>query len=152
MAARLDEEQTLGVIDATPLVSVDLVVQNLDKQVLLGLRRNRPAQQFWFVPGGRILKNERIAQAISRVSVAELGVDFGPRVRQLLGAYDHLYDDNFFGKAGIETHYVALAFLFWVDTQIAIVADEQHEEMRWWSVPELLASASVHDYTKRYFQ
>ena len=45
------------VVESTPLVSIDLVVRAPDKKILLGKRVNRPAQGYWFVPGGRILKD-----------------------------------------------------------------------------------------------
>ena len=54
----LDKNTFSTVIASTPLVPIDLVVKNHQSQVLLGQRLNRPAQGFWFVPGGRILKNE----------------------------------------------------------------------------------------------
>ncbi|MDP2000518.1 MAG: hypothetical protein Q8K22_13130 [Rhodoferax sp.] len=55
----LDFDTFLDVVNHTPLVAVDLVLVRGGHEVLLGLRNNRPAQGFWFVPGGRILKNER---------------------------------------------------------------------------------------------
>ena len=45
---------------ALPLVSIDLLVTRpgtQGKELLLGLRNNRPAQGWWFTPGGRIRKN-----------------------------------------------------------------------------------------------
>jgi colanic acid biosynthesis protein WcaH len=33
-------------------VSIDLIVRDADGRVLLGLRNNRPARDWWFVPGG----------------------------------------------------------------------------------------------------
>ena len=64
----MDTQKVLNIIDATPLVSVDLIIENRLKQILLGKRVNRPAQGYWFVPGGRILKNETIKDAIKRIS------------------------------------------------------------------------------------
>ena len=69
----LDKETFRTVVRSAPLVSIDLVVINSQGQVLLGQRTNRPAQGFWFVPGGRILKNEAMAAAFLRLSKAELG-------------------------------------------------------------------------------
>ena len=46
----LDDKTFLRVIEATPLVSIDLLVRNERGQVLLGKRANRPAQGLWFVP------------------------------------------------------------------------------------------------------
>ncbi|MBJ6922853.1 GDP-mannose mannosyl hydrolase, partial [Vibrio cholerae] len=50
MTQRLDELTFKTVVASTPLVSMDLIVRNRYGQVLLGLRTNRPAQGFWFVP------------------------------------------------------------------------------------------------------
>jgi colanic acid biosynthesis protein WcaH len=51
----LDDTTFKTVIASTPLISIDLVVKNTKGEYLLGYRNNRPAQGFWFVPGGRIL-------------------------------------------------------------------------------------------------
>jgi colanic acid biosynthesis protein WcaH len=47
-------------IENAPLVSIDLIVRQREG-ILLGKRVNRPAQGFWFVPGGRVYKNESLA-------------------------------------------------------------------------------------------
>lgn len=57
----LDNTTFSTVLDSTPLVSIDLVIENTQGEILLGERKNRPAQGYWFVPGGRILKNESLA-------------------------------------------------------------------------------------------
>lgn len=44
-----------------PLVSIDLMIKNAQDQMLWGRRNNRPAQVYWFVPSGRICKNEGLA-------------------------------------------------------------------------------------------
>ena len=64
------------VIDRTPLVSLDLLVENGHGEFLLGLRTNRPAQGFWFVPDGKVRKGETLAQAFERLTLAELGHAF----------------------------------------------------------------------------
>ncbi|MDF4907686.1 GDP-mannose mannosyl hydrolase, partial [Vibrio parahaemolyticus] len=47
----LSKQRFSQVIESTPLVSIDLVIEDESGQVLLGERLNRPAQGFWFVPG-----------------------------------------------------------------------------------------------------
>lgn len=66
-------ERFVELVRALPLVSVDLVLVRDRREVLLGLRTNRPAQGSWFVPGGRILKDEKRADALTRVAARELG-------------------------------------------------------------------------------
>ena len=70
----LPKEVLIEVVRSAPLVSIDLIARRPDGAVLLGYRRNRPAQGFWFVPGGRILKGERMAEALVRIVRRELGL------------------------------------------------------------------------------
>lgn len=148
----IDDEQFLKVIDSTPLVSIDLIVENKNGAILLGKRLNRPAQGFWFVPGGRIRKNEKIAAAFTRISKAELGTALPITEAQLIGAYNHIYNDNYLGKEHINTHYVVLGYkIKWPD-DLNIHADDQHSELKWWPLAELLDNPEVHANTKAYFE
>ena len=72
----LDKKIFQTIVQNTPLVSIDLVIKNAQDQVLLGRRNNRPAQGYWFVPGGRIRKNETLAQAFKRLTCVELDQEF----------------------------------------------------------------------------
>ena len=146
-----NDKRFLEVIDAVPLVAVDLIIKNAHGEVLLGKRRNRPAKGFWFVPGGRIRKNERISEAIARVSRSELGIVVPGEEASLLGVFEHLYVDNFLGMEGVDTHYVVLAFAFELEACPPIRLDDQHSEMRWWRMDELLQSPDVHQNTKDHF-
>ncbi len=147
---KVNDEKFLSILEATPLVSIDLLVRDGAGRVLLGKRLNRPAQGFWFVPGGRILKGERVADALVRIAKAELSV--APRASVLFGAFDHFYPDNFLGKPGVCTHYVVLAYQCVLQDATAIKPDSQHLELQWWQVDDLLASPEVHDNTKAYFR
>jgi colanic acid biosynthesis protein WcaH len=105
----LGERDFLEVVERTPLVSIDLVVQDRAGRVLLGRRTREPAKNTWFVPGGRIRKNETLDAAFSRITAAELGAPLARSQARLLGVYTHLYETNFAEAAGIGTHYVVLA-------------------------------------------
>lgn len=145
----LDKETFSTVLQSTPLVSLDFIVSNPEGKVLLGQRLNRPAQGYWFVPGGRIYKNEAIKAAFSRLTLAELGQEFVYSQAQWLGAYDHFYTDSVFGE-GISTHYVALAHRFSVQ-QLDHLPVLQHDSYSWFEVEQLLADERVHPNTKAYF-
>lgn len=147
---RLDEETFLTVVDNTPLISIDLVLRSPKNEVLLGLRNNRPAQGYWFVPGGRVRKDERIHDAFVRLCEVELGKPYRLEQARFLGPYEHLYSDNFAGAEGISTHYVVLGYELQL-AQSPACLDDQHSEQRWWSEAELLASNQVHPNTKAYF-
>lgn len=150
---KLDEQRFLSVIEASPLVSIDLVIKNHRDEILLGERQNRPAQGYWFVPGGRIQKNETIAEAFDRLTKVELGQSFSLAQARCLGPYDHIYRDNFKGKEGIGTHYVAIAYELRITEQDMqeLVLDDQHSSQAWWGIQDLLASDLVHANTKAYF-
>jgi colanic acid biosynthesis protein WcaH len=146
----LSDQEFLSVVEATPLVSIDLILRNARGEVLLGQRLNRPAKDSWFVPGGRIRKNERVKEALHRISQRELGVLV--EQAELVGVFDHIYEDNFLGTEGVNTHYVVLGFAARLPEGAPLTPDDQHGELRWWTVAELLASNAVHENTKAYFK
>jgi colanic acid biosynthesis protein WcaH len=148
----MNDDTFLDVIDATPLVSMDLLLEDKDGRVLLGKRMNKPAQGYWFVPGGRIRKNESLSDAIIRISMTELGIEITIDQVRLIGAFDHIYTDNFAGKEGVNTHYVAMGYQAKMIADLSIEPDDQHSDMIWWSKQELLNSDKVHKNTKLYFQ
>lgn len=137
------------IIESTPLVSIDLIVRNSEGKVLLGKRRNRPAQGYWFVPGGRILKDEPFITAFNRLIKVELGLKSSePKFR---GVYQHFYDDNF-SEDDFTTHYVVLAYEINVDERLSSLPVEQHSSYQWFSEDELLNNQQTHIHTKWYFQ
>lgn len=149
----LSPETFRTVVAATPLVSIDLVVQNPRGEILLGQRLNRPAQGFWFVPGGRILKDESLDKAFVRLTGAELGVSLARSEARLLDVYEHFYADSVFGGAGDDptTHYVVLGYhLRASDDLLGSLPTEQHGSYRWWSVESMRNSSDVHANTRAY--
>lgn len=151
----LSAEAFRTVIAATPLVSIDLVVQSVQGDVLLGQRLNRPAQGFWFVPGGRILKNESLDAAFRRLTQSELGQVFERSAARLLDVYEHFYTDSVFGASEVapDTHYVVLGYqLTLPDGATLSPPDTQHGQYRWWRTTELQSSVEVHDNTRAYLQ
>ena len=68
----LSHEDLAAVVAKAPLVSLDLIIENSSGKILVGMRNNEPARGFFFIPGGRILKNERVADAFERIVGAAL--------------------------------------------------------------------------------
>lgn len=147
----LDAATFSTVIDSAPLVSIDLLVTDEQGRILLGLRNNRPAKGFWFVPGGRIQKNETLSSAFQRLSLNELGVEFSINDAKLLGAFTHIYTDSIFDES-ISTHYVAIAYELRVAPEaLRLPKGEQHNSYQWLNRNDLLNNEFVHEYTKLYF-
>ncbi len=148
----MKNEKFLEIIDSTPLVSIDLIVEGKNENYLLGKRINRPAKGYWFVPGGRIRKNETLSDAFIRISSIELGIELDYSKAVLLGAYDHIYEDNFHSRNCINTHYVALGYKVSISDDALLKIDDQHSEIKWWSKYDLLKNTNVHNNTKNYFK
>jgi colanic acid biosynthesis protein WcaH len=140
------------VVRLAPLISIDLVIRNPRGEVLLGLRNNEPARGTYFVPGGIILKNERLADAFARILKRETNFEAKLEDARLLGAYEHFYDNNRFGDPAFGTHYITLGYELRLGDTAALQADAQHGELRFWNERDLLASDLVHDNTKAYFR
>jgi colanic acid biosynthesis protein WcaH len=137
------------IVASTPLVSIDLIVRNLQDEILLGKRTNRPAKGYWFVPGGRVLKDESLEKAILRLTTAELNV--ASSRANFKGVYQHFYDDNF-SVDDFTTHYIVLAYEMFLDEDLLSLPLEQHSEYNWFTENQLLTNQEVHAHTKWYFQ
>ncbi|MGO0307328.1 GDP-mannose mannosyl hydrolase [Endozoicomonas acroporae] len=138
------------VVASTPLVPIDLIIRNKQGHVLLGLRNNRPAQGYWFVPGGRIQKDERLDDAFSRLVSVELGTAAGFDQASFLGLYQNFYLDNF-SVDSFSTYYVVLSYELMLEIDLCDFPEEQHCDYHWFTVDELLSSNQVHQHTKDYF-
>jgi colanic acid biosynthesis protein WcaH len=150
--AWLSPDEFKFIVKATPLVSIDLIIENPAGEILLGWRNNMPAKQYWFVPGGRILKDEHFADAFRRVMNAETGMNVELSSATFLGVYEHLYpDENFTGDNGFSTHYIVIAIRVKLEHHPALLPKEQHAEYWWATIDDILEDPNVHTNTKNYF-
>ncbi|MFC4990217.1 GDP-mannose mannosyl hydrolase [Saliphagus infecundisoli] len=135
------EDEWEVVVDNVPIVSVDLLVQH-EGGILLGLRENEPVKGEWFVPGGAVLKNETLDEAVQRVAKTELGCEVD--VVERLGSFEHFYESSEID--GIDRkHYVAQAFVV-TPTEPINAPDDQHSELRVFTPP----FDDLHPYMTRY--
>jgi colanic acid biosynthesis protein WcaH len=150
--ARLAPADFENVIKLTPLVSIDMVIRSSDGRVLVGRRNYEPAKGCFFVPGGRITKNETVAAAFRRLTLDELGVEKQIEEARFLGVYEHFYPTNRFERGAFGTHYVVLGYELTSPVEDALLPKEQHGEYAWRTEAELLNSPEVHKHTKAYFR
>ncbi|MBN2638839.1 MAG: GDP-mannose mannosyl hydrolase [Bacteroidales bacterium] len=135
----------------TPLVALDLIIENNEGDFLLGWRTKKPAQDQWFVPGGRIRKDERMAEAFQRIAKEELGLKVMMEDAEFLGVYEHLYEDNVFDDPDFGTHYIVLGYRIQINSELKHLPKQQHQKYQWFSKFELLNHPRVHENTKTYF-
>ena len=117
----------------------------------MGLRKNNPAKNYYFTPGVRTYKNENQIEAIKRVAKSELGIDINPENVKLVGVYDHIYDNNF-DNNNFGTHYVVTAYLHKIENNIKIELDNQHDEIKWINIDNMINDNKVHQYVKNYYK
>ncbi|MGV2950389.1 GDP-mannose mannosyl hydrolase [Acinetobacter sp. AGC35] len=141
----LPDETFKSVIQHTPLISIDLIVRNEQGEVLLGKRVNAPAKGYWFVPGGRVRKNETLDDAFVRLVKEELGIESGVTRAdaKFLGVFEHFYDDCVFCD-DVSTHYIVLAYELFLEN-IMITNNLQNYHIQWDGFD------AAHDYVKLYF-
>ena len=135
------------IIDSAPLISIDILLKK-DGKVLLGKRVNKPAQGYFFSMGGRVNKNEAIANAMARIAKNELNIEL-KYIPKFIGVFEHFYNDSIYDN--VSTHYVNLAYEYEVE-EIPNLPTKQHDEYKWFTIDELLQSEQVHKYTKDYFR
>ena len=147
----LSNDEFKSIIKLTPLVAFDMIIE-YDNKILLGKRINEPAKEFYFIPGGRILKNESLALACKRLTQVELGFEINFNKFIFHMNTEHIYENNFFNN-DLKTHYVCLCYKYQLNKEEyqKININSQHEETKWMSVNELLSDQTVHINTKNYF-
>ncbi|MHA5057144.1 GDP-mannose mannosyl hydrolase [Acinetobacter schindleri] len=140
----LPDETFKSVIQHTPLISIDLIVRNEQGEVLLGKRVNAPAKGYWFVPGGRVRKNETLDNAFVRLVREELGIESGitRADAKFLGVFEHFYDDCVFGDE-VSTHYIVLGYLLDLE-KIKIRSSLQHCKFVWMNSKSLDNGLCIH--------
>jgi colanic acid biosynthesis protein WcaH len=140
------------VVQHAPLISIDLLIYNGNNEVLLGQRKNQPARGSWFVPGGRIMKDESIRSAFSRIVLSEVGIAATTDQAVFHGVYEHFYEgENFASEPGFGTHYIVIAFELKLEEALPTLPMEQHGNYQWFSIPGLLQDEGVHRHVKNYF-
>ena len=148
----LDKEIFKCVVENTPLISIDFLI-NKNNKYLLGKRKNPPAKDFYFTIGGRIFKNETIQKAMNRILIEELNLSYEDLKENIkfIGIFEHFYEESIF-EYDISTHYVNLGYQLDLKFDIRNIPKDQHSEYKWFTKEEILDSDDVHNYVKKYFK
>lgn len=124
----IPDELYKEILKAIPFVCVDIVVKN-GNSFLLVKRRNQPAQGQWFLPGGRILKNEKLADAALRKLRQEAGLN--GNIEKILGVDETMYPKGPYGES---IHSVNVVFLATTTAlKNTVIIDDQSDEYQWYT-------------------
>lgn len=114
------------IVKVMPLLCVDLVVVHEGKYLLVK-RKNDPAKDLWWTPGGRVQKGETIEKAAHRKAKEEIGVDV--RFISTLGYYEDSWPESAFGK---EVGTASLSIVVLVSPlSLNFRVDEQSAAWKW---------------------
>ncbi len=142
------------IVEHAPLVSVDLVISTKCRKILLGKRINNPAARTWFTPGGRIFKNEKFFECVSRLMSTEIGLsNLNVESIEFAPPHEHIYPNSSIYGEHLTTHYINIPCLIAINSPFNTLGlpKDQHSEWRWWNIDVASKAEEVHEYVRPYF-
>lgn len=112
--------------EAMPIACIDLVIPR-DKKILLLHRRQEPAKDAWWLPGGRIWRGESFEEASWRLARTETGLALTSATH--LGVDELRFKTDPFGH-GKGTHALVFVMLA-IPKEGEPVVDPNHQGYRW---------------------
>ena len=119
------------IVRLIPIACVDLVVENHRGEVLLLRRKNEPAKNEWWFPGGRIHFMETRKEAALRKLKEECGLQ--GKIAQEVGTFDIIIKSN----AHAPSHAVTTVFQILVKRD-KVKVDRQSFDYKWLLPPGCL--------------
>ena len=145
MNETLDEITWKECVKSVPITAIDLVFVRDKSHVLMGQRNNEPAMNSYFVPGGRVYKNERIIDAFNRILLSETGLNFPFNKTTSMGLYEHFYNVTAWSSSECSTHYIIEARLIEIEQEnikLKINLNEQHSDFEWISLEDMKSNSA----------
>ncbi len=88
----------------TPRLCIDLIIK-INQGILLTKRAINPLKDYWHLPGGTVLFNETIEEAVQGIAQEELGINV--KNERQLGYIEFINED----RTNWRSHSVSIAFL-----------------------------------------
>ncbi len=128
---RLPFEEYRKVLSTMPIVCVDCLVVNAKGEYLLVKRNNEPLKDEYWVPGGRLLKNERLLDAVQRKMREEIGIEV--EIVKCCGFFEEFFERS---AEDAENGVHSISFLYLVKPRSdTIRLDDQSSGWGWFSDP-----------------
>jgi len=114
-----------NILSCLPIACVDVAIA-WDGHILMVIREDKPAQGEWWLPGGRVLKGERMVETARRKAAEEVGLDcfVGP----LVHTAETIFQDGPFGES---VHSINSCFMLYPKKVTTICLDSHHSNYRW---------------------
>lgn len=128
MTDKIPNELYKQILENMPICCVDIVVSHEGK-VLLIHRKEEPAKDKWWVVGGRILKGEKLVDAVKRKVREETGLNV--EIKKRVGTYELIFERENSLDARKGTHAIAIVYLVKLLEGQSIKLDETSLNYRW---------------------
>jgi colanic acid biosynthesis protein WcaH len=120
----IEQQLYNSIIEVLPILCVDGFIVK-DNKILLLKRNNYPALGEWWVPGGRVIKNETLNDAMIRKIKDEIQLD--SEVVEQIGITETIFETK---------HTINICFLVKINSH-NIILNSEHSEYKWFSENEL---------------
>lgn len=107
MQNKIPSDEYARILENMPVCCVDVIIAN-DKKALLVYRKDEPAKNKWWVVGGRILKNEKLEDAVIRKVLEETGLE--SKIERQIGVYEFKSDKAPF-KVRTGVHNIVIVYV-----------------------------------------
>ncbi len=117
-------------MDKFPLCTVDVLIFDEKRRVLLFRRTNEPYKGDYFTPGGRLFKNETLVDCALRQLKNEVGITVDKDSLDFVGVVNEVNPDSIFPD--VNYHSVNIVFSLLIESSIvSIKLDSQHSDFKW---------------------
>ena len=113
------------IVGSVPIMCVDCVIYK-DGKILLVRRNNQPLKGRYWTPGGRVLKGEKLVDAVKRKVKEETGLTIKPI--SVVGFYEDFYKKNELGLDMVHTTSIVFAASY---VKGKVKLDSQSKGYRW---------------------
>ena len=124
---RIPEAFYKKICGAVPIFCVDVIAEDAYGKFLVVRRLNHPAQGKWWLPGGRVLKNEKVSHAAARKLKEETGIR--GKFKRIVGFYEFFAEKGPFRNVNVHTPIIVC--LMRVGSSSSVRLESQSGEFRW---------------------
>ena len=142
MIKRIPDELFGKIMNAAPMVCVDLLILHKGR-VLMVYREREPVKHTWFYPGGRVLKNEHLEDAVHRKAMVELGIEV--KIVRKVNFYETIFKTSPIDWIKTGTHTISCLYLVEPVGSPEIKLDKDHSKFKWIDRPE----KDLHPYIRQ---
>jgi colanic acid biosynthesis protein WcaH len=135
---KIPDHEYRKIINLMPIIVIDYLIYehgNKSDDVLLVRRKNNPLSGQWWLPGGRIYKNEPVNEAVYRILSDETGLN--PEyvsTPEFLWFYDARYEKSAWN---CDTHTISLIFETSIKKkEYTIELDDQSDRYKFGNIPQ----------------